>query len=63
MSASLSQKKLDVVHDGHDLCDTRDNEVDRTRWTINDLRDQHDAEHRLWSRLEEKLAKYKGKQK
>ena len=53
-------KKLDVACD---LCDTRDDEVDRTRWMINDLRDQLDAEHRLWHRLEEKLAKYKGKQK
>ena len=53
-------KKLDVVGD---LCNTRDDEVDRARQTINDLHDQHDAEHRLWSRLEEKLAKYKGKQK
>ena len=47
-------KKLDVVHD---LCDTRDDEVDHARWTINDLRDQLYAEHRLWCRLEEKLAK------
>ena len=53
-------KKLDVVCD---LCDTRDDEVDRARRTINDLRDKLDAEHRLWRRLKEKLAKYKGKQK
>ena len=53
-------KKLDVMHD---LCDTRDDEVDHTRWTINNLCDQLDVEHCLRCRLEEKLAKYKGKQK
>ena len=53
-------KRLDVARD---LCDTRDDEVDRARQTINDLRDQLDAEHRLRCRLEEKLAKYKGKHK
>ena len=53
-------KKLDVVCD---LCDTREDEVNRARQMINDLCDQLDAEHRLWHRLEEKLAKYKGKQK
>ena len=53
-------KKLDVVRD---LCDARDNEVDRSRQTISELRDQLDVEHRLRRRLEEKLAKYKGKQK
>ena len=53
-------KKLDVVCD---LCDTRDDEVDRTRRTINDLCDKLNAEHRLQRRLKEKLAKYKGRQK
>ena len=53
-------KKLDVAHD---LCDTRDDKIDRCRWAVNDLHDQLDAEHRLWRRLKEKLAKYKGKQK
>ena len=48
-------KKLDVVCD---LCDTRDDEVDHARWTINNLCNQLDAEHRLRRRLEEKLAKY-----
>ena len=42
-------KKLDVMCD---LCDTRDDEVDRARQTINDLRDQLDAEHCLRHRLE-----------
>ena len=46
-----------------DLCDTRDDEVDRARQMINDLRNKLDAEHHLRRRLEEKLAKYKGKQK
>ena len=53
-------KKLDVVRD---LCNTRDDEIDHCWWVINDLRDQLDAEHRLRRRLEDKLAKYKGKQK
>ena len=53
-------KKLDVVRN---LCDTRDDKVDRARRTINDLCDQLDAEHCLRHRLEEKLAKYKGKQR
>ena len=53
-------KKLDVVCD---LCDTRDDEVDCARRTINDLHDKLNVEHRLRCRLEEKLAKYKGKQK
>ena len=53
-------KKLDVVHD---LCNTRDDEVDRARWTINDLCDKLNAEHHLQHRLEEKLAKYKGKER
>ena len=41
-------KKLDIVRD---LCDARDDEVDRSRWTISELRDQLDAEHRLRHRL------------
>ena len=53
-------KHLDVACD---LCDTRDNKINCCRWAVNDLRDQLDAEHRLRRRLEEKLAKYKGKQK
>ena len=53
-------KKLDVVRD---LCNARDDEVDCSRRTISELHDQLDAEHRLRRRLEEKLAKYKGKQK
>ena len=53
-------KKLDVMCD---LCDARDDEVDRSRQTISDLRDQLDVEHRHQRRLEEQLAKYKGKQK
>ena len=51
-------KKLDVAHD---LCNTRDNEIDCCRRMINDLHDQLDAEHHLQCRIEEKLAKYKGK--
>ena len=53
-------KKLDVAHD---LCDTRDDEIDCCQWTINHLCNKLDDEHRLWCRLEEKLAQYKGKQK
>ena len=53
-------KKLDAAHD---LCNTRDDEIDRCWWTINDLCDQLDGEHCLWCRIEEKLAQYKGKQK
>ena len=53
-------RKLDVACD---LCDTRDDEIDCCRQTINDLHDQLDAEHHLRCRLKEKLAKYKGKQK
>ena len=53
-------KKLDIACD---LCDARDDEVDRSRRTISDLRDQLDVEHCCRRRLEEKLAKYKGKQK
>ena len=53
-------KKLDVACD---LCDTRDDEIDCCQWVINDLHDQLDVEHHLRCRLEEKLAKYKDKQK
>ena len=53
-------KKLDVVRN---LCDTRDDEVNHARQTIIDLCDELDAEHCLQRRLEEKLAKLKGKQK
>ena len=53
-------KKLDVTRD---LCDTRDNKIDRYRRVINNLCDQLNAEHCLQHRLKEKLAKYKGKQK
>ena len=37
-------KKLDVARD---LCDTRDDEINRCRWAVNDLHDQLDAEHCL----------------
>ena len=53
-------KKLDVAHN---LCDTRDDEIDCCLRAINDLCDQLDTEQRFQRRLEEKLAKYKGKQK
>ena len=53
-------KKLDVTHD---LCNTRDDEIDCCRWVINDLCIQLDVEHCLWCRIEENLAHYKGKQK
>ena len=53
-------KERDVARD---LCDTRDDEIDRCRRMISDLRNQFDGEHRLRHRLEDKLAKYKGKQK
>ena len=43
-------KKLDVPRD---LCDTRDDEINRCWWAINDLRDQLNTEHRLQRRLEE----------
>ena len=42
-------KKLDVARN---LCDTRDDEVNHARRTINDLCDQLDAEHHLRRRLE-----------
>ena len=53
-------KKLDVARD---LCDARDDEVNCSRRMISDLHDQLDAEHHRRRRLEETLAKYKGKQK
>ena len=53
-------KQHDVVHD---LCDTRDDEINRCQRMINDLRNKLDDEHCLRHRLEEKLSRHKGKQK
>ena len=52
--------KLDTACD---LCDVRDNEVDCKWWEISGLHARLTEEHRLQRRIEEWLARYKGKQR